>query len=153
MKHKAKKAQGETRRRRGPQPLPVPIPKYHIPWCQWCQRLDQACQAQKTTQACYICAKFKVACKGRKGPLYNSLGSGAKPSAPEELEMAQMGPTDGELESPKRPLAKKSDKRKGKSNLLTTQQIIQSSLARDTGDEAELPHKKRLARPQLAPKS
>ena len=104
----------------------------------------------KTTQACYICAKFKVACKGRKGPLYDSPGSGAKPSAPEELETVQKGPTDGEWESPKKPSAKKSEKRKFKPNLPTAQQIIQSSLVRDTG---ELPHKQRLAQPQLAPKS
>ena len=121
------------------------IPKYHIPWCQWCQRLDQPCQAQKTTQVCYICAKFKVACKGGKEPLYNSLGSEAKLSAPEELETVQTGPNDGERESLKRPLAKKPEKRKGKPDLLTAQQIIQSSLARDTGDKAELPHKKRPA--------
>ena len=43
--------------------------------------------------------------------------------------------------------------RKGKPNLPTSQQIIQSSLARDTGDEAELTCKQRLARSQLAPKS
>ena len=72
------------------------------------------------TRACYICAKFKVSCKGRKGPLYDSPTLGAKPSAPEELETAQMGPTDEEQESPKRQLAKKSDKRKGKNNVPTT---------------------------------
>ena len=102
---------------------------------------------------CYICAKFKVACKGRKGPLYNSPGSGEKLSASEELEMVQMGPTNGERESPKRPSAKKSEKRKGKPNLPTAQQVMQSSLARDTGDEEELPCKKRLPQPQPAPKS
>ena len=146
VRQEAKKAQGETRKWRGPQPAPMPIPKYHIPQCQQCQRLDQPCQAQKTAQACYIC-KFKVACKGRNGSLYDSLGSGEKLSAPEELETAQMGPPDGEQESLKRPSAKKSEKRKGKTNLPSAQQIIQGSLARDTGDEAELPCKKRLAQP------
>ena len=62
--HAPKKEQGEMRRPRGPRPLLVLINKYHIPQCQCCQRLDCPCQAQKTMQACYICMKFKVACKG-----------------------------------------------------------------------------------------
>ena len=51
-----------------------------------------------------------MACKGGKEPLYNSSGSEAKLSAPEELETVQMGPNDGERESLKRPLAKKTRK-------------------------------------------
>ena len=91
--------------------------------------------------------------QGEKGAPLQFSRSGAKPSAPEELEMAQTGPTDGEWESPKRPSAKKLEKRKGKPNLPTAQQVMQSSLARDTGDEEELPRKKRLPQPQPAPKS
>ena len=50
-----------------------------------------------------------------KGALYNSPGLQAEPSAPEELEMMETGPTDGEWESSKRKSSKKTDKRKGKS--------------------------------------
>ena len=144
VKHYApKKGQGEMRRPRSPRPLLVLI-EYYILWCQCCQRLDCPCQVQKTMQACYICAKFKVACKGQKGPLYDSLGLRAKPSAPEELETMEMGPTDGEWESPKIKSSKKANKRKGKSKfthcLIDYQKYC---LAMDTGDEGEVPHKKR----------
>lgn len=110
-----KKGRGQTGKLRGRR-LPMPIPKYY----KRCQTLDRPCQAQEAIQACYPCAKVKKACQGGKGPLYNSLGLGAKLAALQELVMAQAGPTDGEQESPKEQLAQKSDKKPGKRNLHTS---------------------------------
>lgn len=89
----------------------VPIDKYYIAKCHRCERLGYTCQAQTTqahrsNRACYPCGKAKVACKGNKGPLDDSPGPAAGSSAPQT-----MGATGS--------LAQESNKRKGKSKLLT----------------------------------
>ena len=103
---------------------PGPNSTHHSPladiaqiWVDMDSASNGTCQAQNTIQACYPCAKFKKACKGAKRPLYNS---GAESSAPEELVTVQTGPTDGEQVSLKKQLAKRSNERKGKSNLPTS---------------------------------
>lgn len=100
-----KREQGETRRkRRWVRALPVPINKYYIPRCTRCERLNRTCQAQENAQACYICAKSKLGCKGAKGPKHDFPASAG----------------DEEGERPNRGSARKFEKRKGKRDLLTS---------------------------------